>query len=417
MNVALILLVLISVSLTIWAFPDAGLSTSANSVGCDSAAFSHDGSHLVCGYSNGTLEVERTDRWDRECGPLSKENHRFDYAAFSPNGSVILAAGDSEITLWNATTGSLRARFPIGYYAVTVRDAMWDGILGYARLCFGGHSSLAMFSHDSQYLVVGSDDGAFLWSVATGQLIRRFSGHTSLLYCVAFSLDAGRIATAYDDASIIIWNVNTGASLVTMTRTERYAGFVWCVAFSATGERVASGSSDDRVRVWNADTGQLLLSLAGHSDSVWSVAFAPRGDVVISSSGDDTMRFWDVETGGCLHVFDGKTWRRTMVVAPDGTGIVVGGGRVVQLWSPPEADALETTTVPWLPRRTWPIYYMEDGCVFSLTSVGQRMRLCWVPADWQLMASMSHTVVFGYRRKIDFAALQNYLDTLHATVQ
>ena len=314
------------------------------------------------------------------------------------------------------------AHFLIGPHA---HDTIWDGIqggiLGYAPLCFGGHSSLAMFSHDSQYLVVGWNDVALLWSVATGQLIRRFSGHTNFLYCVAFSLDATRIATGSNDASIIIWNVNTGASLVTMTPPEGYTGPVDCVAFSATGERVASGSVDCCVRVWNADTAELLHSLAGHSSPVTSVAFAPRGDVVIASNDNDydpgTMRFWDVETGHCLHVFGEKTWHRTMEVAPDGTGIVAGGGRVVQLWSPPDADTPVTTAIPCPPRRTWPIYYIDDGWVFSLTSAGRRTRLCWVPADWQLMASMLHTVVFGYRRKIDFAALQNYLDTLHATVQ
>ena len=172
---------------------DSGLSTSANSLGCNSAAFSHDGSRLVCGYSNGRLEVERTDRWDQECEPLFKENYRFDYAAFSPDGSVILAAGSWEMTLWDATTGSLRARFLIGDYDAPDRDTNWGGILGYARLCFGGYSSLAMFSHDSQYLVVGSNDEALLWSVATDQLIRRFSGHQGRVRCVTFSLDATRI--------------------------------------------------------------------------------------------------------------------------------------------------------------------------------------------------------------------------------
>ena len=392
---------------------DSGLSSTANSLGYKSAVISHDGSRLVCGYSNGTLEVERTDRWDRECGPLSRENYRFNYAAFSPDGSVILSAGRLEMTLWDATTGSLRAHFPVGSHIAPVHDTMWSGILGYAPLCFGGHSSLAMFSHDSQYLVVGSNDEALLRNVAAGQLIRRFSGHRRRVICVAFSLDAARIATGSEDKSIIIWNVNTGASLVTMTST----GSVHCVAFSATGERVAPGSLDGHVSVWNADTGELLHSLAGHSNAIRSVAFAPRGDVVISSSYDATMRFWDVETGDCLHVFDGKTWHRTMEVAPDGTGIVVGGGRVIQLWSSPGADTPVATTVPWFPRRTWPIYHMEDGWVFSLTLAGRRTRLCWVPGDWQVKTSISHTVVFGHRRKIDFAALQDYLDTLHGSVQ
>ena len=394
----------------------------ADSLQCRSAAFSRDGSHLVCAYRGGTLEVERTDTWDQGCKPLSWENGSLDYAVFSPDGSVILAADAdtyerAEMTIWDATTGSLRAHFPVtdvGYHT-PVDDTMWSGILGYMPHCFGGYSSLAMFSHDSRYLVAALNHEARLWSVATGRLVRRFSGHTGRVTCVAFSLDATRTATGSEDTSITVWDVNTGASLVTMTRTSP----VCCIAFSATGERIASGGHDRCVGVWNAETGELLHSLAGHILPVTLVAFAPRGDVVISSSSpfDDTMRFWDVVTGDCLHVFDERTWHRTMEVAPDSTGIVVGGGRVVQLWSPPEADPLVTTAVPWLPRRTWPIYHIEDGWVFSLTSAEQRTGLCWVPADWQMRASMSSTVVFGgYRRKIDFTLLQNYLDALHSTI-
>ena len=397
---------------------DSGLSASANSLGCHLAAFSHDGSRLVCVYSDGTLEVERTDTWDPVCGPLSRESASFEYAALSPDGAVILTTDMSEqreMALWDTTTRSLRTHFPVGYHTSPVDYTIWGSILGYAPHCFGGIASSAMFSQDSQYLVVGSNDEALLWSVATGQLIRRFSGHTDRVTCVAFSLDATRIATGSIDESIIVWDVNTGASLVTMTS----AGFVYCVAFSATGERVASGGYDKRVRVWNADTGELLHSLDGHSSSVTSVAFAPRGDVIISFADyDDRMRFWDIETGDCLHVFDREMWHLNMDVALDGTGLVVGGGRVVQLWSPPEAATPVTATAPWPPRRTWPIYYIDDGWVFSLSSAGQRTRLCRVPADWQVMTSMSHIVVFsGYRRKIDFTALQKYLDTLHGTVQ
>ena len=398
-----------------------GLSDSAGSPSCRSAAFSHDGSRLVCAYSNGALEVERTGMWDQEWMPLSRENSATDYAAFSPDGSVILAVDTrkrEEMTLWDAATGSLRAHLPVGH-DTPLDDTMWSGVLGYKPLCFGGYSSLAMFSHNSQYLITRSDNGVCLWSVATGQLVRQFSGHQDRVQCIAFSLDATRIATGSKDKSIIVWDVNTGASLVTMTPTERYAGSVYCVAFSAAGKRVASGSYDARVRVWDAKTGELLHSLAGHPNWVRSVAFAPRGDVVISSSSSSgTLRFWDVETGDCLHVFDEKTWGRTIEVAPDGTGIVVDGGRVVQLWSPPEADTPVTTAIPWLPRRTWPIYYIEEGWVFSLSSAGRRTRLCWVPGDWQVKTSLSHTVVFGhYRRTVNFTALHNYIDALHGTIR
>ena len=151
----------------------------ADSLQCRSAAFSCDESHLVCAYCGGTLEVERTDTWNQECKPLFWENGSLNYAVFSPDGSVILAATADmyeqvEMTTWDTTIGSLRVHFPvtdIGYHT-PVDDTMWSGILGYMPHCFSGYSSLAMFSHDSQYLVAALNHEAHLWSVTTGRLVR-----------------------------------------------------------------------------------------------------------------------------------------------------------------------------------------------------------------------------------------------------
>ena len=395
---------------------DSDVSGGVYSLRCVSAAFSNDGSRLLCVCGNGTIEVERTDTWDQMWKPLSRERRSFNYAAFSPDGSVMLAVDldRGETSIWDATTGSLRALFPHSYNGLPVDETMWSGVLGYVPLCFGGHSSTTMFSQDSRYLAAASGTAVHLWSVATGKLVREFSEHTEPVLCVTFSLDANRIATGSEDRSTMIWDVATGASRATC---RGHDGPVCAVAFSATGDLVASGSSYGHVRVWDAETGDGLQSFSGHPDPIRSVAFTPGSDVVISAE-DGAMRLWDVETGDCLHVFNPRTWVRTIELAPDGTGIIVSGGRVIQLWSPssPETNAQSTTTLPWLPRRTWPVYYIEDGWVFSLTPV-RRTRLCWVPAEWQeVKAYFSHTVVFGNGRKMDFTALSSYLDTLHSGV-
>ena len=408
---------------------DSDLFGGGHPLDCYSAVFSHDGSRMLSNCEDGTIIVERTDTWEEAYEPLPGEvldSKEVPCLAFSPDGSAILAAGDQErkivaLQIWDATTGSLRVQFPDAYrvyYKGQRQDViMWNGILGCMPHCFGGYSSLMMFSPDSRYLVTGSGwlgTTARLWSVVTGGMIREFSGHDERVFCIAFSLDAQRIATGSDDKSIIIWRVDTGASLATCKGHDSY---VTSVAFSATGELVASGSGNGGVRVWHAETGESLRSFGtGLESPVWSVAFAPGGDVVISGD-EGATRLWDVETGDCLHVFDQETWHRTVELAPDGTGIVVPGGRVVQLWVPLDADVQATTTLPWLPRRTWPVYYIDDGWVFSLTPA-RRTRLCWVPTDWQEMRGyFSQTVVFKYRRKIDFTALHDYLGILHSVAR
>ena len=420
---------------------DSDLSGGTHSLDCNSAIFSHDGSRMLLSCENSTIMVQRTDTWDEVHKPLPGEDGnrdgRMPCLALSPDGSAILAAaaadGKAVLRVWDTTTGSLRTQLSdtrhdrAGWDGVINRGLegvmMWNDVLGSMPHCFGSQSSSMMFSQDSRYLVTGShasdweDTTARLWSVATGELVREFSGHHRPVFCVAFSPDAKRIATGSEDASIAIWDVATGTSLAAW---KGHDATVTSVAFSANGVLVASGSEHDGVGVWDTETGKSLQSFKWSwtrgEPVVWSVAFTPPGDVVIAAT-NYAMRFWDVEVGVCLHVFDIRTWARTIELAPDGTGIIIPGGRAIQLWAPLGADVQATTTHPWLPRRTWPIYYIEDGWIMSLTPT-RRTRLCWVPTDWQeVKAYFSHSVVLKGRQTLDFAALSSYLDTLHSAVQ
>ncbi|KAG9074191.1 hypothetical protein FRC06_010870, partial [Ceratobasidium sp. 370] len=70
------------------------------------------------------------------------------------------------------------------------------------------------------------------------------------------------------------------------------------VAFSPDGYRIVSGSDDATVRVWDADTGAPIGEpLTGHSSWVTSVAFSRDGHRIVSGSADATVRVWDADTG------------------------------------------------------------------------------------------------------------------------
>ena len=466
---------------------DSNLSGGVHSLDCDTAVFYRDGSRVLSRCENSTILVERTDSWHEVYKLLPGEKDfrgLFPYLAVSPDGSAILTTGrrdgeEASLQVWDAATGSRRAQFadarhdsyssrPDSNADRTLRSSvrflyrqpehlvLWNDVLGCMPHCFGGLSSSVMFSEDSRYLLTGSHTGdpdsnindwtgtatrdvkdttARLWSVATGDLIREFSGHDRPVLCVAFSLDAKRIATGSADTSaiicdfntwalltmgsadtsIIIWDFDTGASLATCKDDAPVSS----VALSASGGLVASGGWAGGIKVWNAETGESLQYFSGSPMTVWSVAFTPGGDVVISGQGY-TMCLWDVETGDCLHTLNRETWHRDIELAPDSTGVVIPGGRVVQLWAPVEADVqatTTTTTLPWLPRRTWPVYWIEDEWLFSLAP-GRRSRLCWLPADWRVVRGyFSHTVVLKGRRIVDFTGLNNYLDTLHSAAQ
>src|SRR5207247_3015872 len=75
------------------------------------------------------------------------------------------------------------------------------------------------------------------------------------------------------------------------------AGVVWDRAFSPAGTRSCSGGDDATVRVWDAESGAQLGACEGHSGEVRACAFSPDGQVICSAGDDRTLRLWEERTG------------------------------------------------------------------------------------------------------------------------
>jgi hypothetical protein len=74
------------------------------------------------------------------------------------------------------------------------------------------------------------------------------SGHTDLVYAVAFHADGKRLATATGDGVVWLWDV---ARREEVARLARHGGFVVSLAFSKGGATLASGSGDATIRLWD----------------------------------------------------------------------------------------------------------------------------------------------------------------------
>ena len=156
------------------------------------------------------------------------------------------------------------------------------------------------FSPDGQTLASSSRDATVrLWDVQTGAHLNTLTGHRYDVYSVAFSPDGKTLASAGDDGTVRLWDVQTGAHLNTLTG-HRYD--VYSVAFSPDGKTLASGGNDGyrdgRIHLWDVQTGETSKTLTGHSSTldrgVSSVAFSPDGNTLASGGGDRTLRLWNL---------------------------------------------------------------------------------------------------------------------------
>ena len=71
-----------------------------------------------------------------------------------------------------------------------------------------------------------------------------------------------------------------------------HVGEVLSLAFHPDGERMASGGRDATIRIWNTQSGMQVGLLRGHDDAVTDLAFTSDGRTLVSASEDRTARIW-----------------------------------------------------------------------------------------------------------------------------
>jgi WD40 repeat protein len=105
-----------------------------------------------------------------------------------------------------------------------------------------------------------------LWDAATGECLRRLTGHTGPVVAVAMGAveDQPVVATAGDDGTVRLWDAGTGECLSVL---EARSGGVRDVYLgTADGRPIVVGGMDRAVRAWDARTATPLVVIEGALD-------------------------------------------------------------------------------------------------------------------------------------------------------
>lgn len=242
-----------------------------------------------------------------------------------------------------------QAKTVLGALQVEAKATLWPvyvGNLQLARQALEAGDSVRfrqlMLSH--QTMMKEDDQRGFEWYHLWrqgNQERKTLLGHRSPVVAVALSADGKRAATASQDGTARLWDVEKIQENAVLPLD---AGMVLAAAFSPDGKLLATGHSNGKVAVWNAAEGEKeptlkampLAVLAECKEPIHAVAFLDA--TTLAAAGEDkAIRLWDVSERGkekvkqTLSTHSGAV--NALRLSPDGKTLASGSAdQTVLLW-------------------------------------------------------------------------------------
>jgi WD40 repeat protein len=266
--------------------------------------------------------------------------------AFSPDGKILATgAADRTTKLWNFPSAEL-LRTLMGHTG-TVYSIAFTGA-GSELATAGGDNCVSCWNlkdtrlgwsekcPDALYAVAFVRDSAVCGGVAPqlsrhpGSRCQRISDHQGI-YSLAVSSSTVLVAAGTGDGGILFWDPTSNRQ---HWLTGHHNDVVWCVTFSPDGRRLATAGYDRKVIVFDVQTRNPIFTITDHTAAVYSVSYNPGANLLRTVGRDGKIAVWDAETGAPIKVIEARTeWGLDAAWSPDGTKVAIAGeDRMVRVY-------------------------------------------------------------------------------------
>ncbi len=245
-----------------------GLPRPAEGDTTDSVTFAPDGTWLVIGHGNGTVDIRDARSGARRLSFTAHDGRIRAVAVTADGASLITSSTDGSVRMWDPGTGTLRHDWP--GHAVSHRRV----------------PALAV-APDGTWLATGDADAVRIWDTISGALLHTLDMGARRLVAAP---DGSWLAAAGTGPVVRVWDT-ARASLRHALPVHR-DGATALVAGPDGSWLAAASKGDGQIRVWDTTTGELGTVLSSGGDGVGSLAVAPDGTWLVAG-GVGVARIWD----------------------------------------------------------------------------------------------------------------------------
>lgn len=303
-------------------------------------------------------------RWTSDGRRFILEN--FDVIRFSPqqvyNSAILLCP----------TSSWLHKHCSIGLsqeIRVVVGPAEW-------RTCIHSvsYSADSLACRNNTVAAAGHVDGRIdILDAITGIRSAVLSGHTQIVWDVAFSSDCTFLVSGSDDNTIRVWDIQTGGTI------KMFYGHGTSVSVSVDDAVLASNSGDKLIYLWDIESEQCHTI----EQDAKLVTFSPTNpQLLLSVSADSTVQQWRIN-GDCI----GPPVPGTFAAfSPDGTQFVLCKGESATITNTDHGGVVAVLHLPEEHNYFRQCCFSPNGKFIAATSSSHIIYL------WDITSSNPHPV-------------------------